>query len=74
MLELQQKGIGTQVHYIPIYLQPFYLKYFGTNMGDCPNAEQYYRKCLSIPLYPAMADEDVEKVVTCLKEATNPSN
>jgi dTDP-4-amino-4,6-dideoxygalactose transaminase len=74
MFELRQKGIQTQVHYIPIYLQPFYRKHFGTNWGDCPNAEQYYKQCLSIPLYPAMTDEDVEQVITCLKEATNKSN
>lgn len=63
MLELRQKGIQTQVHYIPVHLQSFYRKYFGTNIGDCPNAEQYYKICLSIPLYPAMVDEDVERVI-----------
>ena len=67
MLELQQKGIQTQVHYIPIYLQPFYRKHFGTNPGDCPTAEQYYKNCLSIPLYPAMTDEDIEKVIGTVK-------
>ena len=63
MLELQQKGIQTQVHYIPVYLHSFYRKHFGTNWGDCPNAEQYYKHCLSIPLYPAMVEEDVERVI-----------
>ena len=63
MLELKKKGIQTQVHYIPVHLQTFYQKNFGTKWGDCPNAEHYYQKCLSIPLYPAMADEDVVRVI-----------
>ncbi|MBW2737279.1 MAG: UDP-4-amino-4,6-dideoxy-N-acetyl-beta-L-altrosamine transaminase [Deltaproteobacteria bacterium] len=63
ILELQKKGIQTQVHYIPVYLHSFYRKHFGTNWGDCPNAEQYYKHCLSIPLNPAMVEEDVERVI-----------
>ncbi|MCR4321629.1 MAG: UDP-4-amino-4,6-dideoxy-N-acetyl-beta-L-altrosamine transaminase [Candidatus Brocadiaceae bacterium] len=62
MLELRSKGIQTQVHYIPVHLQPFYAKHFGTKCGDFPNAEQYYKKCLSIPLYPAMTNKDAERV------------
>ena len=63
MLKLKSKGIQTQVHYIPVHLQPFYRKRFGTNSGNCPNAECYYQKCLSIPLFPAMSDHDVNKVI-----------
>lgn len=63
MNELREKRIGTQVHYIPVHLQPFYQKHFGTRRGDCPNAEKYYSKCLSIPLYPAMNNSDVERVI-----------
>lgn len=68
MVELRRKGIQTQIHYIPVHLQPYFSRSFGTKEGDCPNAEHYYQKCLSIPLYPAMTDEDVEKVVTILTE------
>ena len=68
MLELQQKGIQTQVHYIPVHLQPYFRRSFGTKVGNCPNAEQYYQKCLSIPLYPGMTDEDVKKVIAILTE------
>lgn len=68
MLELKKKGIQTQVHYIPVHLQPFYQKNFGTKWGDCPTAEQYYRKCLSIPLYHAMTDQDVEKVIRVVEK------
>ena len=67
MAALAERMIQTQVHYIPVYTQPFYRKIFGTNWGNCPVAEQYYQKCLSIPLYPAMVNKDVEKVITGIK-------
>ena len=63
MLELKKEGIQTQVHYIPVHLQPYFRRTFGTKEGDCPNAEQYYQKCLSIPLYPAMSDFNVNDVI-----------
>jgi UDP-4-amino-4,6-dideoxy-N-acetyl-beta-L-altrosamine transaminase/dTDP-4-dehydrorhamnose reductase len=63
MNELKKMNIQTQVHYIPVYTQPFYQDTFGTAWGDCPNAEAYYKRCLSIPLYPAMTDNDVERVI-----------
>lgn len=69
MIDLQSRGIQTQVHYIPVHLQPFYKNSFGTTQGDCPNAEQYYQKCLSIPLYPAMTDSQVSKVVMEIRSA-----
>ncbi|RJQ30476.1 UDP-4-amino-4,6-dideoxy-N-acetyl-beta-L-altrosamine transaminase, partial [Candidatus Parcubacteria bacterium] len=73
MLELKQRGIQTQVHYIPVYTQPFFQRNFGTRWGDCPNAEKYYSECLSIPLYPAMTDADVEKVIETIKRLLNGS-
>jgi perosamine synthetase len=63
MLELKAKNIQTQVHYIPVHLHPFYRKRFGTGWGNCANAEQYYQKCLSIPLYPMMTGQDAERVI-----------
>jgi UDP-4-amino-4,6-dideoxy-N-acetyl-beta-L-altrosamine transaminase len=69
MTELKEKSIGTQVHYIPVHLQPYYREHFGFSEGDYPRAEQYYRQCLSIPLYPKMTDEDINRVIaaiTCL--------
>lgn len=62
MAELKKNGIQTQVHYIPVYTQPYYQEKFGCRWGDCPNAEDYYKTCLSIPLFPAMSPEDVKKV------------
>lgn len=70
MHELKKAGIQTQVHYIPVHTQPFYQKNFGTSWGDCPNAEEYYHKCLSIPLYPSMRDSNVEKVISNIRDMT----
>ena len=63
MIELKNKGIGTQVHYIPVHTQPYYKNKFGFKWGDYPIAEDYYKKALSIPLYPMMTDKDVEYVI-----------
>lgn len=59
---LRNKGVGTQVHYIPVHTQPFYRRKFGTNWGDCPRAEEYYRKCLSIPIFPLMGKNEIKNV------------
>jgi UDP-4-amino-4,6-dideoxy-N-acetyl-beta-L-altrosamine transaminase/dTDP-4-dehydrorhamnose reductase len=63
MNELRKRGIQTQVHYIPVHAQPYFQNRFGTKWGDCPNAEEYYQKCLSIPLFPAMTESDVERII-----------
>jgi dTDP-4-amino-4,6-dideoxygalactose transaminase len=70
--ELKAAGIQAQVHYIPVHLQPFYRRQYETKVGDCPAAEQYYKGCLSIPLYPEMTIENVEKVVATVKELARP--
>lgn len=67
MTLLKENGIQTQVHYIPVHTQPYYREKFNTGWGDYPNAERYYQKCLSIPLYPGMMDEDVKKVIHAIK-------
>jgi UDP-4-amino-4,6-dideoxy-N-acetyl-beta-L-altrosamine transaminase len=73
MAELKARGIGTQVHYIPVHLHPYYREHWGFQAGDFPRAERYYRQCLSIPLFPKMTDEDVQRVINVLKEVGNPS-
>lgn len=60
---LKSKNIGTQVHYIPVYLQEYYKNNFNYKIGDFPKAERYYEQALSIPLYPMMTDKDVEYVI-----------
>lgn len=63
MQKLREQGVNTQVLYIPVYLQPWYRQNYGYQVGKCPNAEAYYAKALSLPMYPAMTDIDVHKVV-----------
>jgi len=67
MRRLSQKEVGSQVLYIPVYLQPWYRQHFGYQPGKCPNAEAYYQRALSLPLYPGMTDEDIETVIHSLK-------
>ncbi|MDD2806188.1 MAG: UDP-4-amino-4,6-dideoxy-N-acetyl-beta-L-altrosamine transaminase [Elusimicrobiales bacterium] len=65
---LLKVNIGTQVHYIPVHLQPYYRKEFGYRKGDLPNSEKYYDQALSLPLYPRMTDEEVAHVLKNLKK------
>lgn len=64
MKALQTKGIGTQVHYLPVNRHPYYLKRYGSN--PLPGADSYYSRCLSLPLFPQMTDQDVQDVVDAL--------
>lgn len=66
MTDLRQKGIGTQVLYIPVHLQPWYRQNYGYKPGKCPVAEAFYSRALSLPLYPAMSDPDVDQVIAAL--------
>ncbi|MDH5525734.1 MAG: UDP-4-amino-4,6-dideoxy-N-acetyl-beta-L-altrosamine transaminase [Nitrospirota bacterium] len=68
MRQLRERGIGTQVHYIPVHLQPYYRKQFGTGPGMFPAAEAYYAQALSIPMYPDMTDTDVDRVADAVRE------
>jgi perosamine synthetase len=63
MAELKSLGVGTQVLYIPVHLQPWYRQSYGYGPGKCPQAESYYQRALSLPLFPAMTDDDVRLVV-----------
>jgi UDP-4-amino-4,6-dideoxy-N-acetyl-beta-L-altrosamine transaminase len=64
MTRLRNAGIGTQVHYIPLHFQPYYQQRYGPQ--TFPGAELYYRRCLSLPMFPGMADADVDLVIECL--------
>jgi UDP-4-amino-4,6-dideoxy-N-acetyl-beta-L-altrosamine transaminase len=66
MAELGERGIGTQVHYIPLHRQPYYRAHCGEL--ELPGAEAWYARTLSLPLYPEMMDEDVDRVVDALFE------
>ena len=63
MQRLREQGVGSQVLYIPVHLQPYYRNQFGYGVGKCPNAEAYYEQTLSLPLFPKMTDADVETVI-----------
>lgn len=67
MHRLKERGIGTQVHYIPVHLHPFYRKRYGEM--QLPGALSYYNRTLSLPLFPAMEKGDVERVVDSLRES-----
>lgn len=65
--EMKNRGINLQVHYIPVHLQPFYKKNYNFKKGDFPIAEMFYRKAVSIPIYPSINDGDINKVINDLK-------
>ena len=60
---MREKAIGVNVHYIPVHLYPFYMEKFHTGPGLCPVAEAAYGQIISLPMFPSMPDEDVEKVI-----------
>lgn len=60
--KLRKAGIGVQVHYIPVYLHPFYQK-MGYGKSLCQNAEDFYQQEISIPIYPTMKNHEIEYVV-----------
>ena len=63
---LKARGVGTQVHYIPVNRQPYYVNRYGPL--DLAGANAWYEACLSLPLYPGMADEDVDRVADALRD------
>lgn len=67
MDELRSRGVGSQVLYIPVYLQPYYQK-LGYKKGLCPKAEAFYDKALSLPLFPSMSKDEFNLVEKTLKE------
>lgn len=69
MKRLAEKGIGSQVHYLPLNKQPYYRKRYGDQ--HLPGADAYYAKCLSLPLYPTITAQDVDRVVQALEEVVS---
>jgi len=67
MRRLAGRGIGSQVHYMPLYRQPYYAARW--NGQGLPGAEAYYAGTLSLPLYYGMQDGDVDRVVSALAES-----
>lgn len=65
MSKLRERGVGTQVHYIPVHQHPYYVRLNGEQV--LPGAERHYARTLSLPLYPMMSDDDPARVVRALK-------
>ena len=63
--ELREKGIGVNLHYIPVHLQPYYQK-MGFKQGDFPNAESYYSNAISLPMFHGMTHEQQDEVISKL--------
>ncbi len=59
---LRDCGIGVQVHYLPVYLHPYY-EDLGYRAGQCPAAEEFYARAISLPIFPGLSDEDSSRVV-----------
>lgn len=64
---LRDQNIYAQIHYIPCHLMPYY-RQFGWKEGDMPNAEYYYKHCISLPMYPTLTDEQQDFVINKINE------
>ena len=60
---LRERGLGVNVHYIPVHLQPYYQDNFTFKAGDFPVSEAYYQRAVTLPLFPAMTDDDIQYVI-----------
>ena len=63
---LRKNNIGVNLHYIPVHTQPYYRK-LGFGWGDFPNAEDYYKRSISLPIYPTLKLEEQNYVIQSLK-------
>jgi dTDP-4-amino-4,6-dideoxygalactose transaminase len=66
--ELRKRGLGVNVHHVPVHFHPFYQKRYGYKEGDFPEAEQFYQRAVSLPIFPKMTDADIRFVVRTLKK------
>ncbi|CAM2057422.1 UDP-4-amino-4, 6-dideoxy-N-acetyl-beta-L-altrosamine transaminase [Desulfovibrionales bacterium] len=71
--DLRAAGIGVNVHYIPVYMHPFYRHRFGIGLGLCYHAEQAYEHIISLPIHPGLTEDDVQQVIKATIIATAPS-
>jgi len=64
---LRERGIGVNLHYIPVHTQPYYKK-LGFQQGAFPEAEQYYREAISLPMFHSMTEAQQDEVIRCLED------
>ena len=67
---LREHNIFAQIHYIPTHLMPYY-KQFGWKEGDMPHSEQYYRHCISLPMFPTLTSEEQQYVINTIDNYYN---
>ncbi|MCY9032983.1 UDP-4-amino-4,6-dideoxy-N-acetyl-beta-L-altrosamine transaminase [Bacillus inaquosorum] len=67
---MQQENIGVNVHYIPVYLHPYYQR-LGYQVGLCPNAENFYKGIITLPLFQSMNEKDADDVIKALKKVVD---
>ena len=65
---LRKRGILAQVHYLPVYLHPWYRRTYGYAPGLCPAAEDYYAGCLSLPCFPTLTEAEQDTVIVAVRE------
>lgn len=65
---MREQGVNCSVHFIPLHLMPYYHKTYGLGPGDFPEAERQFERVISLPLYPAMTDHEVERVIAAVKQ------
>ena len=65
---MRSKGIGVQVHYLPIHLHPYYRR-LGWKRGDCPRSEKVFRTMLSLPIFPNLEVDSLKRIITTLAHA-----
>ena len=68
---LRADGIGVNLHYIPVHLQPYYAA-MGFRPGDFPQAERYYQEAISLPMFPTLTEAEQDQVVASLRNALQP--
>ena len=64
---LRTKNIYTQIHYIPLHLMPFY-RNLGWSENDFPFAENYYKNCISLPMYPSLSNRDLKYIIKTINK------
>jgi perosamine synthetase len=69
--ELRARNVGTSVHFIPLHLHPYYQQAWGYRPGQFPGAEAAWSQVVSLPLYPAMSDGDVDDVLTAVSDVVH---
>ena len=65
--ELRNEGLGVNLHYIPVYHHPYFKK-LGFKKGYCPEAENYYREAISIPIYFGLSDELQDQAIKTISK------